>query len=177
MLDAICCEAWEDRYLSFNAAWGENERMASMRNGQGDEWFLVFAGSAGAAVHVFLKGFFHELPRANPPDIYRGSPSTLAAHLEEAAFSMEDVTFGGFFAPELGWTLRGDEEAMGEHAILAGDPDAYRAYAAEYFELDLPPDAIAHVLRGAPLDDATLRALRSERTSDELEDDRSEIGY
>ena len=57
VLDAVLCEDWEMRYYSFNAGWNKKgkERMASMRNGEGDEWFLVFAG-AGA----FFKAFWHE---------------------------------------------------------------------------------------------------------------------
>lgn len=66
---------------------------------------------------------------------------------------------------------------MSELAILTDDPEAYRAYAADYFEVALPLDAIAHVLAGKPLDDAILAELASERTLEELEADRVEIGY
>jgi len=41
VLDAILSPAWEDRYYSFNAHWGPGELMASMRNGQGDQWFAL----------------------------------------------------------------------------------------------------------------------------------------
>jgi hypothetical protein len=53
MLEAIVSPEWEYRYFSFNRLWDESkgERMASMRNGSGDEYFLVF-GPLGA----FLKG-------------------------------------------------------------------------------------------------------------------------
>jgi hypothetical protein len=172
MLDAIRSDAWEARLYSFDSAWSEGQRMASMRNGQGDEWFFAFEDH-----HVFLKGFFHELPRADRAVVYAGCPQELAHHLDEAAFSMDDVTFGGFFAPERGWTLRGDVAAMSELAILTDDPEAYRVYAADYFEVALPLDAIAHVLAGKPLDDAILAELASERTLEELEADRREIGY
>ena len=37
MLDAILSPEWDDRYHSFNSAWGLNEEMASMRNGSGDD--------------------------------------------------------------------------------------------------------------------------------------------
>lgn len=44
MLDAILSPQWDYRYFSFHAVWDTsmNERMASMRNGSGDEYFLVF---------------------------------------------------------------------------------------------------------------------------------------
>lgn len=42
MLDAIMSPEWEYRYYSFNSKWGEGEMMASMRNGSGDEYFILF---------------------------------------------------------------------------------------------------------------------------------------
>jgi len=57
MLDAILSPEWDYRYFSFNRKWDESrdERMASMRNGSGDKYFLVFSPQGG-----ILKGFDHE---------------------------------------------------------------------------------------------------------------------
>ena len=67
MLDAIIPE-WEYRYYSFNAHWGPGEVLASMRNGSGDEYYLLFS-SAGA----ILKRFAHEAPmtpyKHKPPQV------------------------------------------------------------------------------------------------------------
>ena len=52
MLDAIMSPEWDYRYYSFNSKWAENEMMASMRNGQGEEYFILF-DSHGA----IMKGF------------------------------------------------------------------------------------------------------------------------
>jgi hypothetical protein len=59
MLDAVVSPSWEYRYFSFNAAWDESrkERMASMRDGSGDEYFMVFSPKG-----AILKGFDHEAP-------------------------------------------------------------------------------------------------------------------
>jgi hypothetical protein len=152
--------------------------MASMRNGMGDEWFLVFVGTHEPGIHVFVKAFFHELPRADPSEVYRDCPEILKGQLHEAAFSMDDVTFGGFFAPGRGWTLRGDVDAMADvQGFLSGDAETYRAYAADCYEVELPLEAIERVLRGAPLDSELLHALGADRTVGELEEDRVEIGY
>src|SRR4051794_29115430 len=90
MLDAIISPEWEYRYFSFNAEWGTSlgERMASMRNGSGDEYFLLFAG-AGA----ILKGFDHESPMSSwtgiPPSVWPGVvdhvPEEFSAFLAEPA--------------------------------------------------------------------------------------------
>jgi hypothetical protein len=55
-LDLILSPEWEYRTYSFNSAWAPGERMASMRNGCGDEWWIVFHADGWAA----LKGLDHE---------------------------------------------------------------------------------------------------------------------
>ena len=172
-LDAILMPEWQDRYYSFNAAWAPSQRMASMRNGEGDDWFIVFTPAG-----VFLKSFWHEYrPPLTPAAIYDGIPAGFEAQRVEPAFSMACVTYGGW-CDDRGWTLRGLLAPM-KHEIemLAGAPETYQAYAADYFEVDVPLDAVAHVLDGRPLDDVLLARLRPECTLAELADDLTEIGY
>ena len=42
LLEAILCLDWEYRYFSFDAHWSKNQEMASMRDGSGGHWFLLF---------------------------------------------------------------------------------------------------------------------------------------
>jgi hypothetical protein len=173
-LDAMMAEDWEDRYYSFNNAWNEagTERMASMRNGEGDEWFIVFAPGG-----VFIKAFWHEYPLEDVEAVYAGLPKALAPFLKEHSFSMEDITFGGWH-DGTSWTLRGNAKPMAEELkILSGDPKAYRAYAADYFEEKLPLPAIAHVLAGNRLHAKLVAQISTERNLAELEEDLAEIGY
>jgi hypothetical protein len=172
-LDAMLSEDWEFRYYSFDCAWDvkTKQRMASMRNGSGDDWFMVFE-PAGA----FVKAFWHEHPREDVATIYADLPVRLRPHLKQPAFSMEDVTFGGWH--DGAWTLRGNAKPMrDELAILSGDPAKYRAYAADYFETDVPVDAIAHVLAGKALDARLVRRVTTLRTLADLADDLAGIGY
>ncbi|WP_459547551.1 hypothetical protein [Nocardia sp. X0981] len=55
MLDAILSPDRESRYYSFSTAWAEGEETASMSNGSGDEYSIVFS-VAGA----YVRGFSHE---------------------------------------------------------------------------------------------------------------------
>ena len=64
-----------------------------------------------------------------------------------------------------------------DFAILTGDPETYRGYAADYFGTTIPVDAVAHVLAGRPLDDALVARLRPGATLVELGSDLAEIGY
>jgi hypothetical protein len=183
-LDAMMSDDWESRYYSFNKAWNKKrkERMASMRNGSGDDWFIVFSASG-----VFVKAFWHEYPRDpgaggtradNDVDaIYKGLPKGLAHHRKEAAFLMDDVTFGGWHDGKA-WTLRGNAKPMkDELAMLAGAAKAYRAYADAYFEVELPLDAIEHVLSGNKLDAKLVAKITKDLTLADLKADLAEIGY
>ncbi|MBA3541662.1 MAG: hypothetical protein H0T79_18755 [Deltaproteobacteria bacterium] len=174
-LHAILSPDWESRYYSFNARWNATtgERMASMRNGSGDDWFIVF-GEPG----VFVKSFWHEHhPRYERAVIYDGLPAGLTPQLTEAAFELDHLTFGGWH-DHTAWTLRGNATPLGDElAILGGDPRAYRAHAAGYFEVDVPLAAIAHVLAGKRLDAALIARISEDRTLAELASDLAEIGY
>jgi len=200
-LDAILSEDWESRYYSFNARWdvASGDAMASMRNGSGDDWFLLFS-KAGAV----LKGFAHEKSGMSPcagnrkftpveqrglalyPRLLSGFPDELAGALTEASFSMEATTFivwrlASAFAWQMGeiaWP-KGDDPDGSEDllALLDGNPERYASWASEYFGRDVDAKAVQHVFAHGPLDEALLSRLGSERTLEDLADDLAEIGY
>lgn len=55
LTDAILCREWEYRYFSFNVHWNRaaNEQIASMRDGLGSEYFILFSpfGVVGKALN------------------------------------------------------------------------------------------------------------------------------
>ncbi|MEZ4366720.1 MAG: hypothetical protein R2939_10590 [Kofleriaceae bacterium] len=166
-LDAMLCEEWEHRNFSFNHRWTPDgrERMASMRTGEGDDWFVVFEPGG-----VFLKSLWHESPPFDVDTIYAGLPASLARHRTEPAFSMGRVTFGGWH-DGAAWTLRGDWSPIEEDfGMIEGAAEAYRDFAGSYFEVDVPLGGIARVLAGEPLDAALLDEIGATRTLDELAD-------
>jgi hypothetical protein len=169
VLDAILSPDGESRYYSFDAAWSAGARMASMRDGSGDAYFVVFTGGL-----AFLKGFAHEYPRADPATIFHGLPSPLVPQLTEAAFSIADVTYGGWF-DDGGWTIRGDDH--GQLAVPSGQVELYCAFAADYYERELQLGPVAAILAGAPLDAALLQRIAPERALVDLAADLAEIGY
>lgn len=169
LLDAILSPDGDSRYYSFDAAWAPGERMAAMRDGSGDDYFMVFTGEL-----AFVKGFAHEHPRADPAAIFHGIPTALAPQLGEPAFSIAEVTYGGWFA-DGAWTIRGDD--YGQLAVPSGQVDVYCAHAAAYFERDVPRGAVGAILAGAPLDPALLAKVDPDRALADLAADLTQIGY
>jgi len=173
-LDAILSDDWEFRYYSFNTKWGRGQRMGSMRDGCGDELFVVFTKNG-----VFLKGLAHEYPPGDVDAIYDGLPAKLKALRSEPSFSMDDTSYGGWF--DTAWTIRGAKKlgrVMRHHlAILDGQAKTYRKYAASYFNATVPLDAIEHVYAGKRLDQALVARIDPDRQLADLKLDLAEIGY
>jgi hypothetical protein len=190
MLDAILEEEWDYRYYSFNAKWSATEKMGSMRNGCGDDYFAVFD-----AAGCFLRGFDHESVmspwRATPPRVWPGVlehlPTQFKTSLNEPAFHMEDTTFCIWcLADDLAWSCGSMEFPPGEDdpdgsewmlSSLSGKPETYLQFAKEYFELDVALGAIARVYNHEPLSAALLSGFPSTRVLGDVLLDAEEIGY
>ncbi|MBW8184896.1 hypothetical protein [Shewanella nanhaiensis] len=189
MLDAIMSPEWDERYYSFNSKWDENEQMGSMRNGCGDDFSVLF-NQAGC----FVKGFDHESAMSSwntgkqqPwPNLLKGLPPEFLAASKEPAFSMENISFCIWKLHSVNsWRIGDFEFAVGEDPdgseylleIFDGDPDTYRVFAQEYYEVDLDIAVIEKVYRHLPLTDRLVKSINSEVSLKELEKDILEIGY
>lgn len=189
LLDAILSPEWESRYYSFNSKWGEDAMLASMRNGSGDDYFILFN-----AYGAIIKGFAHESPMSpyatdtgTPwPGVLDDVPTEFDDFLSEPSFSIGDVTFclwrrytdtswqmGNIRYPA-GNDPDGSEELL---SILDGKPSTYRAFAEEYYEQDIDTAVIEHIYQHKPLTDDSIRALNADISRAELQADIEEIGY
>jgi hypothetical protein len=189
MLDAIIYPKWQGRYYSFNDCWDKNTSLASMRNAEGDDYFILFV-SAGAVI----KGFAHESTMSpylrNPPSvwpgIYENVPKELKTALSDPAFSAEDVTFCIWRTREDNGWIRGDitfpsskysDGSADLLALLDGNPQSYQAWAGEYYEREIALSAVEHVYAHRPLTQDILTLLNAEITEEEFAEDIKEIGY
>ncbi|MFB8242702.1 hypothetical protein ACFC58_39835 [Kitasatospora purpeofusca] len=183
MLEAILGPDWGDRYYSFDSTWGEGEETASMRNGEGDDWFMVFSDAG-----VYARGLDHTAPNAAPrllPEV----PDAFRAQTVEPAFGEEDgaplatVCFWHRAGGDDGWQAPSAAPTGGVELfalLAAADPArAYLAWAEEYYEPEHAPEpaAIAHVLALRPLTAAVVAAIDPDVDLDDLAEDIAEIGY
>ncbi|GAB4052364.1 hypothetical protein [Catellatospora paridis] len=177
ILEVIISPEWESRYYSFDAAWNTGEQMASMRNGSGDEYSIVFT-AAGA----FIRGFDHESPMSRFgnggelwPGLLDGVPDVFASQVAEPAFSYAGKLSATFClwrqSEDAGWRTgrldfpavrgyRDDPDGSGLLKILCdGSGDAYRAFATDYYEVEIDQAAVTHIYARLPLDDHIVRLL------------------
>ncbi|WP_221328259.1 hypothetical protein [Actinoplanes sp. L3-i22] len=191
-LDAIMSPDWEPRYFSFDSRWGPEEEMASMRNGSGDAYSIVFS-PAGA----FIRGFDHEsvmTPYRSGqvwPGLVATVPDVFAGSLNEPAFSHKG---GVLEATVCLWRQHGDDHWHAGDVVLpdGDDPDganwlfetlldgtglAYQSFAEDYYETAVHGDAIAEIFALSPLTDELVQRLNPDARLADLAEDLAEIGY
>ncbi|OKJ08180.1 hypothetical protein [Kitasatospora sp. CB01950] len=195
VLEAILLPEWGDRYFGYDARWNveAGEEMASMRDGSGDEYSIVFT-AAGA----YVRGFAHETEmspyggedRAVWPGVLDDVPAVFAAQVAEPAFSDEDdvpavtaclwreTADDAWRHGAIEFPAGDDPDGADQLFALLTDrrPEAYHAHAEEYLEDEIDLAAVRAVFAGEPLTDELVAALNPELTLADLAEDLAEIG-
>lgn len=193
VLEAILSPEWSSRYHSFDADWSPGEEMASMRDGSGDEYSIVFS-AAGA----YIRGFDHESAMSpynddGPwPGVLDSVPEVFRHCVEEPAFCDEDgmpvvtaclwreVGDGRWRVGEIDYPdgVNGPDGAAGLFARLV-DPsaEAFRRFAEDYYEVPVDLDAVRHVYALRPLTQAVVTALNADLAVKDLADDLAAARY
>lgn len=173
LADAILMPDWAYRYFSFNNAWneGNGDAMASMRDGEGDEYFLHF-GDIGAAGKVLSKSKLR-----SALDDLNEIPDTFSEFKRESAFSLEDASF--YF-----WCLDGESvwsaspasiESFHLLGFIAGDDETYRNWAEAYYEREINPTALKEIFNKVAINAEVLQVLNPKLTMQDLQKDLVEI--
>ncbi|WP_405490436.1 hypothetical protein [Streptomyces sp. NBC_00096] len=167
----------EGGFFSYEASWAPGEEAAFMDNGSGDEYAIVFA-AAGA----FGFGFDHESPMspwgdedtALWPGLVEGVPEAFRPLVSERSFCVQEGVLqatavfwretgdSAWRAGEVGFPQDAPDPDGTDHlfeVLAAGTPEAYRDFAEDHYETELPLEAIRHVWSLLPLTQAVVDAL------------------
>lgn len=198
MLDAIFSPERESRYYTFTTNWAPGEQLASMNNGSGDEYSIVFC-----AAGVYIRGFDHESamsPYGHDdyelwPGVIDSVPQVFAAQVAEPAFAHEGPEEPFPVMTACLWRTGDDgrwrtgtidfpagtadpDGANWMFQLLTdGTPQAYLRHAGDYYETSIDLDAVCHIYAHQPLTDDIVGRLNPEVTVTDLADDIAEIGY
>lgn len=189
LLDAIMSPEWEYRYYSFNSKWAAGEQMASMRDGSGDGYFILFS-SQGAIV----KGFAHESamspwssdPERVWPGVLDQVTGEFAGFLTEPAFSMDETTFciwrrntdESWQTGQIDYPEEDDPDGSEELLfILDGKPETYHEFAEQYYERSVDLEAVKSIYEHQPLTTDVINRLNPEVSLESLRSELEEIGY
>ena len=146
-----------------------------MRDGCGDEWWIVFHRDGWAA----LKGLGHESPAWSAHRetlsvaLQHSFPGGFAGFSTEPAFRWSETSFAYFHpAGATGWTRVNDlagysADDAGDIQLLAhvvGHPSDYALFAKDYYETEVDERIVAGVFALHPITDAVVSALNPSTT-------------
>jgi hypothetical protein len=186
MLDAIISPEWEYRYYSYNSKWGPEEQMASMRDGCGDNWFILFDRNGAALI-----GFAHEYPLAKDSSfakrIQETVPAVYASFLTEPAFRMGAASFCMWRrTDDLAWNVvipatgpvSPEEDGSAELIrIFDGQPLSYQIWAENYYERAISLPSVQAIYEHQPLTERLVANLNPELSLSQIMTEAVEIGY
>ncbi|MFE4700540.1 hypothetical protein ACFRIC_26110 [Streptomyces sp. NPDC056738] len=181
---------------SYNAHWSETEQTASMRNGSGDEYDIVFA-PAGA----YIRGFDHESPLSpyhredmpRPwPGVLDSVPEPFRCYVEEPAFTDENgcpvVTVclwretnapswqtGRITFPE-GHPDPDDATRLFD-LLLTPTPEAFQTFAEDYYEVSVDIEALRHIYALRPLGLPQITGLNPSASPESIAAAATMMGY
>lgn len=175
MLDALLSPEWEYRYYSYNAAWGEGEEMASMRDGGGSHYFALFTSKA-----LYIKGFDRELAQSSQAVVgVENVPDDVARFLQEPAFIGGETTFCLWNGSGKDWSA--DKTYTQAHIrllrVLTEEAAYYREWASDYYGVNLDLHTVQRIFDMETLTPELLALFNQELGLGDLEEDLTEIGY
>ncbi len=174
LLDAILMPDWEHRYFLFNAAWDgpANEKMASMRNGAGDESFLLFTPNGAVGKVLSTEEMLEDVDEA-----LSSIPVCFGGFKSEPAFKLQEMTFCIWrqTGDQAWFSVPADRDSYPWLRFLVGGASYYRAWAADYYEKDINPYALQRVYQQHDVTDEVIAMLKPEASRATVEADLSEI--
>ncbi|MEU7124609.1 hypothetical protein [Streptomyces zaomyceticus] len=196
MLDAVLSPEWEFRYYSYDRQWAPSEELASMKDGSGNDYVIVFSEPG-----VYAQATSHESPisayRVSPPapwpGLFDSLPQTLRPFAQEAAFLdpngvqratvclWREVTDSEWKCGNVQVPNEDEEDADGAEwlfgLLLEGSAEAYLEFAEDYYEMAPALDAVQHIYDLKPLTQEVVSALNPAVRLEDLSDDITQIGY
>ena len=175
MLDAILMPEWEERYFSFNNSWDTNESMASMRDGEGNGYF-IWLDKEG---NIIGKLFDNKKPlnKIDIEELFLKVPKKFDSFLTEPAFLLEDITF-------MFWSQSAEKEYTFEgfngnliFLDFLTTAENYYSWAKKYYEIELDKHIVEKIFNFTPLTEEMIKKLNNELSLDDVWEDIDEITY
>ncbi len=182
VLDAIICQDWQYRYYSYNSKWNKGEECMQMRDGCGDEMFIMFCD--GGCV---INGFAHEYKQQDKEKLMLGLPAIYHDFIFGEPVASNGTTFC-LWTDEQGNWQTGQIEDIEDNSeemlkIFDGQPQSYIDYAEEYFEEQykesgIPLSTVTKIYNGeTPTRDIVLSIVDEVEDWNQLKADLTEIGH
>lgn len=185
MLDALYSPQWDLRYFSHNSNWAESQQMGSMRNGEGDDYFILFAPFGTAIKGCYLKSNLSG-DASFLRNISKELPTYFSEFTQEPAFSMDEASFVLWFDEAIKkWqsishpSNKRSQDDGSEYLTqwLRKGPQFYKQWAEKYYEQEINLELVNMIFQHQPLNNETINSFGLDVKIDQLMEDINEIGY
>ena len=181
-----------ERYYTFSPHWSDSEEIASMRNGSGDEFDIVFSPTG-----AYLRGFDHESPMSpyaddEPwPGVLDSVPEVFRGCVEEPAFCDDgmprvtaciwrEVDSDSWQVGEIDFPSgHADPDGSGWLFQLLTDrtPQAYQRFAEDYYEKGIDIDLVRNVYALRPVTLELIQRLNPDASVAGIVKEVGALGY
>lgn len=173
LADGILEPEWEYRYFSFDSNWSENSEMASMRDGQGGHWFVLFEGDL-----VGYKCISPEDGLMDNLDVIKNEiPEQYIEFINEPAFYVNEAT-SIWVKLNNEWLEYGKNDVewiIDLQKILKWDFTNYKSWAEEYYEKEIAIEPIKLIFENN-FTKETLKSLNPDVTNEHIMELLNEVG-
>jgi hypothetical protein len=182
VLDAIISPEWQYRYYSFNSKWDTTEQCLQMRNGSGNEMYILFC-EGGCAIN----GFAHEHEQQDKAKLTKNLPAIFNDFIFGEPVKSIGTTFCLWTTELNNWQV-GQIENFKDNSeemlhIFDGQPQTYINWAAGYFEdsykeSGIPLSTVSKIYNGQTLTKEMVLSIVDELEDwEQLEKDLVAINY
>lgn len=154
--------------------------MGSMRDGEGDNWFILFGDFCAA-----IKGVSSTAETHLSYELKKQLPKAFASFLNEPAFTMDKASYCYRYealAANPSWhnvleTPSSDGFSYETLSIMTEPTDVYISFANKSYETPLTPKDIQAIYDHLPLTEELIQSINPDITLTDLTDNISEIAY
>lgn len=174
LLDAILSPEWEYRYYSFNNNWSDSQQLASMRDGHGNELFILFERN-----QTILKGYLKESENQLLEDDIQLIPSIFSYFVSEPAFSIDYASFISWTEQDVDeWTTLSvvDNNQSSDMLKVYNEPcEMYVNWARSHYNKTIDHEIVEYIYNYKSINSEIL--AKHDIFCADLQNDIDEIGY
>lgn len=177
MIEAILMPEWEFRYFSFNKNWDNNQYMASLRDGEGSHYYILF-NINNNIIDCLGKIYDKDsLVDKNIQSIIKGMEN-FKLFLDEVAFENNEATlYFSFNHFKNVWESIPFEKNVPFLGIFKYKEEVYVPWAEQYYETDIDKKTIREIFEFKPLTQKMVSKLNKKLSIKDVLEDINEIGY
>ncbi len=177
ILDAILMPEWEYRYFSYNKSWNNKQYMASMRDGEGSHYYILFDENNKQPSCL---GKIYDRDQSIDDKVYSmvNKLEIFKTFLEEVAFENDKASFYFHFDQKSNqWRAIPKEKNIPFLGIMKNKQKEYIQWAEEYYETKIDAKVVTEIFEFKRLDERMISNLNPNIDLNDLLKDINEIGY